>query len=351
MAYQKPPDAEALRDLIKSSGISHKENSTSYVFACPRCGKRDKLYMYRTGTRFVCWVCAGDGFRGRPEFALTELLGIPLDQIRARLYGDQTPQGASFLEVQLKDWFSESEPVDEDASELAVVKWPLDFYPIDHQFSEKGREYLEKRGISLEVAKEYDLRYCPPQQRVVFPISSGGYLFGWQARSVVPHEIEDPNTGEVFRRPKVVTMKGLKKENTLMFADRLQGSDHAVLCEGPIDALKAHLVGGNVASMGKLVSRAQIQLLRNSGIRKLYIGLDPDAFIEIVELAREFADLEVYRITPPPGYHDLGEMTMEQVADLCRNAVVRVNATNVHEFVDFDAVGRNAPVRWNRRRA
>jgi hypothetical protein len=106
-----------------------------------------------------------------------------------------------------------------------------------------------------------------------------------------------------------------------MFFDRLQGQKHAVLCEGPMDALKAHLCGGNVASMGKAVSRAQLQLLRNAGVERLYIALDPDAQEEANRIARQVGmDMKVYNMMAPAPYKDLGEMHFDAVRELFQSA-------------------------------
>jgi hypothetical protein len=56
--------------------------------------------MFKSDGRFVCWVCAEtSGFKGRPEFALQELLGMSLSSIKEKIYGDsadgQTPSTSS----------------------------------------------------------------------------------------------------------------------------------------------------------------------------------------------------------------------------------------------------------------
>jgi DNA primase len=126
---------------------------------------------------------------------------------------------------------------------------------------------------------------------------------------------------------------GDKRDRVLMFADRLTGSDHAVLCEGPMDALKAHLCGGNVATMGKVVHRNQIALIRNAGIGKIYLALDPDAAAETGKLVSEIGiDMECYQILPPPGREDLGECTPKEVYSAMLGAR-RVTAAHVFIFV------------------
>ena len=95
-----------------------------------------------------------------------------------------------------------------------------------------------------------------------------------------------------------------------MFQDRI--TDHVVLAEGPVDALKAHLCGGNVASLGKNVSSYQLDLIRQSGVKRLYLALDPDAFNESQAILKKMAyDLEIFAMVPQSG--DLGGMSFEEV--------------------------------------
>lgn len=330
-------DPKELSALIRESGVSFKETTRSFIFDCPRCNKRDKLYMLKSDGRFICWVCADDNFKGRAEYALTELVGLTITELRKRLYGLDAPAGQAFLSIDLSEWFGEeeSDEIVGGFAPLATVEWPYNYYPIDHTFSARGRAYLEGRGLDLALAMAYDLRYCPPERRVAFPVKSNGLLLGWQARAIGRTEWWDEDEERMVRIPKILSSESLgeKRDRVLMFADRLAGSPHAVLCEGPVDALKAHLCGGNVATMGKVVQRNQLALIRNAGIGRLYLALDPDAASETARLVREIGtDMECYQILPPPGREDLGDCTLEEVHEAFLSAR-RVTSANLFIYL------------------
>ena len=315
-----------IRALLQEHGVSFKPNSKSFIMSCPRCGKSQKLYIRKADGRFVCWYCKEiDGFQGRAEFALAELCSLPVAEIQKRLYGEGVGQPtAIYLTIDVADFEDEDSDDYVDLEEtLKPMAWPLDFYSLDSELGIKGARYLESRGIPLSVAMEYGIRYYPAKTSVVFPVISQSNLYGWQQRLV---ENDKPYWDERRKRVitplKAVTSTDLKKDRILMFADRLNGSEHCVLAEGPIDALKAHLCGGNVATMGKAVSKAQLQLIRNSGVRKLYVGLDPDAYLELDRIRKEMRDLVLYDFRPPAPYKDLGEMPMEAVKVLFDNTPV-----------------------------
>lgn len=323
-----------LKQYIESSGLTYHQNSISYIFTCPRCNKKDKLYLRKRDGRFCCWRCREiDNFQGRPEFALSELLCLPLQVVRAKLYGERQHEAAVSLDVRLTDFFDDDDIIDFDAKPITPIEWPFGYYPIDHKHSVRGAQYLESRGIPLSIALEYGLRYCPEKRRVVFPIHSNGELVGYQERTVLPQtKIWQEEEGKYVEIQKVLSNRGIPRDRTLMFTERLRNRDYAVLCEGPIDALKAHLCGGNVASMGKAVSteqllilRNQIRLLQGTGIKRLYLALDPDAYDETMRLVRDFGDIEVYHMAAPKPYKDIGAMSMEAVKDLFDSAP-RVNA-------------------------
>lgn len=330
-------DAEVLKKYIEGTGLDYRQNSVSFIFACPRCNKRDKLFLRKKDGRFVCWVCKEtDNFQGRPEYALAELQMLPVSVVRAKLYGErERTAGTTFLDIQLKDFFGDDDTIDADAIQVPTIQWPWNYFDLSDKNSKRGLDYLEGRGIPLALAQAYGLRYCPERRRVAFPVCVDGRLVGYQERTVVAEtKIWNDELGKYLEMPKVLSSKGIPRDQLVMFADRLKGSEHAILCEGPIDAIKAHACGGNVAAMGKAVARGQIQFLKNHGVRKLYLALDPDAADETRRLVREFSDeSEVYLMHPGAGYKDLGAMTVEAVKDLFLSAN-RVDSSKLFIFLD-----------------
>jgi DNA primase len=317
-------DPAILRQILIESGLSYSQNGRSYIFTCPRCEHKKKLYISKSSGRYICFVCAEtENYKGRPEYALADLLGVPVREVQAKLYGVGTIPTEVRLDLQLIDFFGDEDDIDVDAHVIPVTHWPLEYYAISDPKAAKGKEYLASRGITQHLAAYYDLRYSPKDQRVVFPVSDRGSLYGWQARTIRKSTKWFEN-GRKYEIPKYLSSTGIPRAHTVMFADRLQGSQHAVLCEGPLDAIAAHLCGGNVATMGKAVSSGQMALLLRGGIKKLYLALDPDASDEMQRLMYDhFDNVELYEMKAqgtPGEKADLGAMTLEQVYELFLDA-------------------------------
>lgn len=338
MKDQKKPQFSVLKEVLDEYGVPYKQNSRSFILDCPRCNKKDKLYFEKSNGWFVCWYCRElTNFKGRPEYALSEVIGQSIGEVKEKLYGkDQVKlNGSNILDIKLKDFFSDEDEPDNDATdEFPTIYWPLTAHEIDQPLAQRGAEYLNGRGISIEIAKQYGIRYDTPSRRVLFPVhGTDGRLLGYQKRLIVPHEYYDEDEGVLRSVPKVLSTKAIPRDRVFMFWERMKGSEHAVVTEGPVDALKAHLCGGNIASMGKAMSRQQIELLRNSGIKRVYLALDPDAADETSRLVNEFySDMEVFYMPPAAGYKDLGEMPMEAVYELFQRAV-RVNPCHLFVFL------------------
>lgn len=299
-----------LIDFLRESGIKLSQTASSWVTDCPRCQKQNKLYFYKNGGRFVCWVCESSGFSGSAEYALSEILGEEPEVIKNKLIDNEFD---SSFELVVKN-APENEEI-EYIQESYV--WPGNFYPLSHEFSIKGIEYLAKRGVPLDIAHQYGIRYCPLNRTIVFPVEEDGTLFGWQER-IIYQDFFIKNGEKVFI-PKAKTAQAFKKAEFLMFMDRLKNSEHAILTEGPFDAIKAHLCGGNVCSMGKKVSRSQMDIFVKYKIKKLYIGLDPDAAEEVQKMVHDYyGQFELYNMVPKIG--DLGEMSFEDVFNLYQSA-------------------------------
>jgi hypothetical protein len=330
-------DAERLQDFIDEAGLSYKENSRSFVFDCPRCHRTDKLYMEKRSGRFICFFCAEvDGYKGKPEFALSDLAAMSIRDVRKALYGESSVNTGVALDLQLSDFFGDEDTVEEQMVEIPTMRWPVECVPIDSEHGKKGAAYLATRGIDLAMAKKYGLRYWPTKRRVCFPVELNGRLVGWQERIITDPKVWSEEDEKFLVAPKMLSSKDIPTANVVMFADNLKGSEHVVVCEGPIDAIKADLCGGNIATMGKAIGQGQVDAIRNpekilspqllgalqnGGIKRVYLALDPDAARETARLVRDsFCDLEVYLMHPPHGRKDLGEMDYCEVYDLFLSA-------------------------------
>lgn len=318
---------EALRSIIETGAIPYKQNAISYIFRCPRCLKKDKLYIRKRDGRMVCWVCKEtDNFQGRPEWALKELYEFTLAELRKQLYGDYvSSEQTSELVLEFNDIWDENE---EEVFAASIVPtalcWPPDFLQLGDKHFSDGLSYLLKRGISEQLIKEYDIRYHPSERRVIFPVKIDGNLIGWQGRYIDSTTKFNEETSEIYEIPKILTSLSLRNQGGryLMFQDRLKNSGHCVLTEGPVSSLHCDQLGGNVASMGKAVTGWQIETILQSGVEKIYLGLDPDAADETSRLVDQYShyDVETYLLLPPVGKEDLGECTSEEVLEQFKRA-------------------------------
>jgi hypothetical protein len=332
-----PITPERLSKYIKDLGLSFKETYQSFVFNCPLCGGKDKLYIRKTDGRFRCFRCAVDnGFSGNVEYALIELTDLPLGIVKEALYGS-TQEQSSFIDLSLKDFFDEKDcPEEQETKEtLPTLTWPFHCIPILHPGARKGLDYLQGRGISPEIADAYKIRFSPQEQAVAFPVYVGEVLVGWQYRTIRPTKFL---VDDVLKEgPKAWSSPNLPRDKVFMFSNRLIGAKAAVLSEGPIDALKCHLFGGNVAAMGKSISSAHVATILRSGIKNVYAGLDPDAFSELDPLMKKLGDdISLYRVELPhiKGRKiDLGELSMEKAYQAIMNSS-KMNKNHLYVWLD-----------------
>jgi hypothetical protein len=308
-------DTDACKRLLERAGVSYRSGSVSFVMACNLCGKT-KLYVRKKDGRSVCFHCQ-DEVRGWADRVLSPVVGVPVSELAEILYGVKIAQGTAFLELELADPFHDKDDYgyeDEDiVEELALpeIYWPMDAYPLVHSAAKPGLDYLLSRGVPTHIALYHDLRYIPGDRRVCFPVTMDGKMVGYQARWT--GNALDEN-GFPVKVPKMTT-KGKVGGKAVMFEKNLVGCDHAIIAEGPIDALKCHLVGGAVATMGKGVTPRQIEIVLAYLPKVVYLGLDPDAASDVTRLVKEIAGhrVEIRKLDPLPGYKDLGEMSAEEV--------------------------------------
>ncbi len=292
---------ERLEVMLGRAGGYRREGS-ALVVKCPRCGS-DKLH-FRIGQidqqvrqrlkaeqlyafRFSCFSGACAGWGGRPEFALAELLGISVGAARQELTGD----GGLVVYSRREDPFQERPELLEPA-QAPTVEWPHQFIPLGQPGSEPGTAYMESRGVPVEIAQQYGVRYSVIDRSVAFPVEVQGRLLGWQLRLAIPH-VWVGEDGTKHTSNKATTSPGLQRAQW-MFGDRCLGSRLAFALEGPLDAIKAHLVGGNLASMGKVITTSLLRALAAYPWEELCIGLDAGTRAESDKLLYEFDQVIKY---------------------------------------------------------
>jgi DNA primase len=289
-----------IRQILKTYGISFKENNKSVIIDCPHCLHSQKLYIRKTDGKFICFYCSSiDKYTGTVNELLSELLNLPLEQIEDSI--NTSPHIQDIIEEPPK---FEPKPL----PSYVVNQWS--------EFFDPARKYLLSRGITHDLSSFYRIMFDPVSKRIIFPIYDKDQFVGWTDRIILPEKdlIRKNQFGEEYRIPK--SYNNFAKSEHLLFEDLWDWSklDHLILTEGPFDAMKLHLAGGAIASCGKMVSETQKELILSKEIKKLYLALDPDAYVETEHLVSDFYDygLEIYQIVPPPGRTDMGDCSLDE---------------------------------------
>lgn len=257
------------------------------------------------------------------SYALALISGLHIDEVRREILDFVTQ-----LSDEIRVDFSDAKTAQEEIP-LVPGTLPLDILFMTDPRAKDGAAYLEKRGIPVSVQSQYDTLYSPSMRRVIFPVILGKTLYGWQGRAIDP----------VDKAHRMHNMEGDWRAKTLMFYNNIVEKEFAIIAEGPVSALKFHSVGNFVASMGKEISKKQMELIRKSGIKKLYLALDRDA-VDKLESIRYHMDNELlgtikcYLIETPPHRDDFGDCTFEECIEAF-NCAKPLSGDEIFAHVEF----------------
>jgi len=318
---------DKIKELISEAGASYKEKSRTIYTVCPACGQSDKFSILKQNGACVCYRgSCSFGKKWFPDW-LSMTMNIPIAEARARLNSSKYTRIDldQELKLDLKDNFSETESKQETISPIQFPEYHM--LPIDAPESKEGSDYLAGRGISIELAKKYGIMYSSMLRRVIFPVTMNGNVYGYQGRHI-------DNVGYGLR---MRNNEGFRRDTLVMFLDNLNSSDYAIICEGPVNALKFDNVGGAVCTMGKVVADYQRQAILSKGVSKIYLALDEDAASEMAELADDL-NMPVYKLDVPASCiercrqagkkPDFGECTFEECEEAFKNATL-IDVTQV----------------------
>lgn len=304
--------SERLLKYLKESNLLDKESSRSYIFDCPICGGKDKLYMDKSSGRSVCFrakseECPRSG--SQPYFTLSKMTGESFVEVKKRLSG-----GPEQLQEKLQVFFEDSDdaPSKTPLPPLEMAEYPADSIPILK--NSEPFQYLTSRGISFDQAQSLQLMYSPGMRRIIFPSIVDGKIVGWQGRAI----------DKVDHAYRMYNYPGPWKSRAVLFLETIK-SDSVVICEGPFDAMKFLNVGSYVATMGKSISKAQLDLLFTHGVKKFFLGLDEDANDKLDEIYRHLKsypsdEVEVFIVKVPEGREDFGDCSYEEAYQAYMNA-------------------------------
>ena len=162
--------------------------------------------------------------------------------------------------------------------------------------------------MSLEHISDFDIGYSQKMRRLIFPVYFEGNLAGWQGWAIDEERV------------KAFTCPGFDKSKFLFNYDSVIGKEYVVLCEGPIDVVRAFKYNA-VGLFGKKISKSQLNLLLSLNLKKIYIGLDPDAQKEAYELAKNLSgfigDIRILEINEG---RDLGDSNTEEIDKYVENS-------------------------------
>lgn len=169
----------------------------------------------------------------------------------------------------------------------------------------KALAYLESRGITLDTAKESILHYGADVGEEYF-----GYIiapvFNKNMELVYYNGRDYLNRGKKYKHknPSFEELH-IGKSKVLYNLHRLYEHEVAFLCEGVYDAIemsKQVQVAGfedsiGCAGLGINYSPYQINLIKRSGVKKVYICTDVGTYEEVLEIAYSFlisSDIQIY---------------------------------------------------------
>lgn len=246
---------------------------------CPRCGQEKyKLYVNTSSFRFICFICNFGKGISDVCLLMSEVSGRNINDIRLELISMVVPTPPpSQFEGKLAETLNKVLVVN-TTTEILPVTLPGNMFD-SGLTSNTVLNYAKVRGITDTFIEKYKLRVSNklrnyPGPFLMFPIFYKDVPVAWQGRKIVDVS------------PKYVSSDTIA--DWLWPVDQLV--DGVVLVEGVFDALGLLSIGvPALSTFGKKISKKQINLLYNSGIRNIVLGWDVDALQDIEKAAKQLS--------------------------------------------------------------
>ena len=300
--------------LVKRLGAFNYRNGWMRIPICPYCHREDKMGVNLSLNRCNCFRC---GEHPSPIQLIMDVEGLETysEVIKLLNSGD-------FNELTFKE------------SKIELVKSIPVYLPDSYknitfgnsQIARSIRNYVKKRGFSIEYASKKGIGYCDSGDKagyLIIPYYYEGRLKYYNARNVL-------GTGARYNNPsKDIT--GLGKEFIIYNHDALQIYSQIFICEGAFNALT--LGEKAIATMGKSISRYQLNEMIKSPVEKFVILLDPDAKDKAIDLAFKLLPFKKVKVIFLPEGKDVNDLGYKKTMKLVyQNSYLDYQALNTIKY-------------------
>ena len=267
---------------------------------CPYCHRENKMGVNLSTWRTNCFRC---GEHPSPSQMIMDVEGLDTYTELVKLLNN-----GDFTEYTFRE-----EKVD------LVTPKPVylpDGYKLINfgtsQLAKTMQNYLKKRGFDLHDMAKLGVGYCNEGSLfgyIIIPYFYQGVLRYYNARNVI-------GQGPRYNNPnKDIT--GLGKEFIIFNHDALQIYRQVYICEGAFNALTMGNRG--MATMGKAISRYQINEILKSQVEHIIILLDPDAKDKAIDLALKLVNFKKVKVVFLPDGKDVNDLGRSKTLQLVYN--------------------------------
>lgn len=283
--------------FIKRLGCWEYRNGWLRVPICPYCGREQKMGINLTTYRTNCFRC-----NEHPSPAQ-----MVMDIENLETYNEllNLLKNGQFTELEFKEErieLPESKPVELPEGFKLITQGKSHLAKIT-------RNYLKHRGFNIEELAKQGIGYCTKGDYfgyVILPFYSKGHIIYFNARLVI-------GNGPRYNNPPK-TLTGIGKEFLIYNSDALQLYNQIFICEGVFNALT--MGERAIATMGKAVSRVQLNALLKSPVKRFILLLDPDAKKQAIDLALKLVNFKKVKVVYLPTGKDCNDLGRRKVMKL-----------------------------------
>lgn len=264
---------------------------------CPFCHHHKKKLQVNLQTQqWHCWVCDS---KGRKISSLLKKLHVDAHKLKKlyEIYGD--------------DYVVYQHDTEEETVELRL---PNEFQSLlkntkgINPLMRKVNEYAERRGITREDIRRYNIGYCDVglyANRIIIPsYDENNKLNYFIARSVYDEEKFK------YKNPPI-------SKNIIMFENQINWNEPITLVEGVFDAMAVKR--NAIPLLGKFIPKKLNDSIYKHRVKKINILLDEDAQQQALRHTIQFQNQGIEVTNIPPDKKDASDMGFEKVNLILKN--------------------------------